>query len=120
MAELNVYGTGTVNIAEDVLGVIASIAASEVAGVTELSGTFSEEMLELVGKKNAGKGVEVTEHEGGVGISIDIVVDFGFNIPDVARKVQSAVKSAVESMTSMTVLNVDVTVEAINFKTNKK
>ncbi len=116
MAELGVYGTDTVHISEDVLGVIASIATSEIKGVTELTGTFSEDMLELIGRKNVGKGVEVTLEEDGACVDIDIVVDFGLDISDVARKVQVAVKSAVESMTAIHVKAVNVNVNAINFK----
>lgn len=119
MAELNVYRSGVVHISEDVIGVIGSIAASEVKGVRELQGTFSEEMLELIGKKNIGKGVEVVIDEEGVKVGIDIVVDFGFDLPVIARSVQEAVKAAIESMTAMNVKFVNVHVVAIHFKTSK-
>lgn len=119
MAEINVYGSGAVHISEDVIGVIASIAATEIKGVRELQGTFSEELFEFFGKKNVGKGVDVVIDERGVGVSIDVVVDFGVDIPSVAGRVQEAVRSAIESMTAMHVHCVDVEVAAINFKANK-
>lgn len=117
MAEIRKFSSGAVNISEDVIGVIGSIAASEIKGVRELQGTFSEEMLEFIGKKNVGKGVQVVIDEEGVKVAIDIVVDFGVEIPAVARSVQDAVKSAIESMTAMNVAFVDVHIVAINFKT---
>lgn len=119
MAELNVYGSGAVHISEDVIGVIGSIAATEIKGVKDLQGTFSEELMEMIGKKSVGKGVAVVIDEEGVKVEIDIVVDFGVDIPAVAVQVQEAVKSAIESMTAMTVKFVNVKVVAINFKTNK-
>lgn len=116
MAEIKKFSSGVVNISEDVIGVIGSIAASEIKGVRELQGTFSEEMFEFIGKKNIGKGVQVVFDEEGIKIAIEIVVDFGVDIPVVARNVQEAVKSAIESMTAMKVAFVDVHIVAINFK----
>lgn len=116
MAEIKKFSSGAVNISEDVIGVIGSIAASEIKGVRDLQGTFSEEMLEFMGKKSVGKGVRVVFDEEGIKLSIDIVVDFGVEIRAVARSVQEAVKSAIESMTAMKVAFVDVHIVAINFK----
>ncbi|MDO4753451.1 MAG: Asp23/Gls24 family envelope stress response protein [Bacillota bacterium] len=117
MAEINNFSSGAVHISEDVIGVIGSIAASEIKGVRELQGSFSDEMFEFIGKKNTGKGVEVVIDEEGVKVEIDIVVDYGVEIPAVARDVQKAVKAAIESMTAMNVKFVNVHVVAINFKT---
>ncbi len=116
MAELGVFDSGAVHISEEVIGVIASIAASEVKGVAELHGSFSEEMFEFFGIKNVGKGVSVAIAEHGIDIDIDIIVDFGTDMYAIAARVQCAVKEAVESMTAANVHSVNVNVQAINFK----
>lgn len=119
MAELGVFDSGAAYISEEVIGVIASIAASEVKGVAELQGSFSEELFEFFRMKNIGKGVNVVIAEQGIDIDIDIVVDFGTEIQAVALQVQRAVRDAVESMTATDVHAVNVNVQAINFKVKK-
>lgn len=116
MAELNSYSSGAVNISEDVIGLIGSIAASEVKGVRELQGSLAEEMFELVGGKSGSKGVEVEFDESGIRVKIDVVIDFWADIRAVAREVQASVKSAIEDMTAKQVQSVDVNIVAINFK----
>lgn len=117
MAEISVFKSGVVNISEDVLEVIASIAAGEIKGVKELSGTFSEEMMEFVGKKSFNKGVEVTLNEDGTAsVVISVIMDFGIQLLNTARDVQNAVKTAVESMTSIDVREVNINIVGINFK----
>ena len=107
---------GTVNISDDVLGVIASIAAAEIKGIKSLSGTLSEEVLEKIGKKNFHKGVSVEMQEGVAKVELHLVVDFGTKIHEVAALVQENVKVAIESMTGITVSAVDIYVEHLNTK----
>ncbi|MGX8795509.1 Asp23/Gls24 family envelope stress response protein [Fusibacter sp. JL298sf-3] len=109
---------GTVNIADDVLGVIASIAAAEIDGIKDLSGTLSEEMMSKIGKKSLHKGVHVEMEEGQVKVELSVIIDYGSKIHEIAVQVQENVKIAIESMTGLTVAKVDVTVEGINTKTN--
>lgn len=107
---------GTVNIADDVLGVIASIAAAEIKGIKSLSGTLSEEVMEKIGKKNFHKGVTVEMQDGAAKVNLHLVVDYGTKINEVAGMVQENVKLAIESMTGISVSAVDVYVEHLNTK----
>ena len=113
---IDAYKHGKVNIADDVIGVIGSIAAAEIEGIKALSGSFSQEMLEIVGKKNFNKGVHVEMSDNIVAIDISVIVDYGTKIQEVAGMVQENVKLAIESMTGFKVSAVNVLVEGINTK----
>ena len=117
---IDAYKHGTVNIADDVIGVIGSIAAAEIEGIKALSGTFSEEMMEMVGKKNFNKGVSVEMLENVVKIELSVIVDYGTKIHEVAKQVQESVKLAIESMTGFTVSAVNVNIEGVNTKITGK
>lgn len=106
----------TVRIADDVVGVIAGIAAMEVEGVAGMSGGFAAEMAERVaGKKNLSKGVKVQVGEKEAAIDLFIVVEYGVRIPEVASKVQESVKRAVESMTGLEVVEVNIHIQGVSF-----
>ncbi len=113
---IDAYKHGKVNIVDDVIGVIGSIAAAEIEGIKALSGTFSEEMMEIVGKKNFNKGIRVEMEDNIVQIDLSVIVDYGTKIHEVARLVQDNVKLAIESMTGFKVSAVNVFVESINTK----
>ncbi|MBM7561569.1 Asp23/Gls24 family envelope stress response protein [Fusibacter tunisiensis] len=107
---------GKVNIADDVIGVIASIAASEIGGIKGLSGTISEEVMEMMGKKNYHKGVQVEMMGNLATINLSVVMDYGTKIDETAVLVQENVKTAIESMTGVSVNAVNITVEGITTK----
>ena len=107
---------GNVNISDDVIGIISSIAAAEITGISGLSGKITEDLVEMLGKKNFSKGVKVEIKEDKVEIDLNLIVDYGVKIPDVSWKVQENVKTAVESMTGLKVLAVNVHVHGINLK----
>ena len=113
---IDAYKHGKVNIADDVIGVIGSIAAAEIEGIKSLSGTFSEEIMAMVGKKNFNKGIKVEIIEDAVTVELSVIVDYGAKIHEVAVKVQENVKLAIESMTGFKVTAVNVLVEGINTK----
>lgn len=113
---IDAYKHGKVNIADDVIGVIGSIAAAEIEGIKSLSGTFSEEMMAMVGKKSFNKGIKVEIIEDAVTVELSVIVDYGAKIHEVAVKVQENVKLAIESMTGFKVTAVNVLVEGINTK----
>ena len=117
---IDAYKHGKVNIADDVIGVIGSIAAAEIEGIKALSGSFSEEMMEIVGKKNFNKGVRVEMDDNIVLIELSVIVDYGTKIHIIAKEVQENVKLAIESMTGFKVSAVNVFVEGINTKTTGK
>lgn len=106
----------TIRIADDVVGVIAGIAAMEVDGVAGMSGGFAAEVGErMTGKKNLSKGVKVQVGEKEVAIDLYIVVDFGVRIPEVAQKVQENVKRAVESMTGLDAVEINIHIQGVSF-----
>ena len=117
---IDAYKYGKVNIADDVIGVIGSIAAAEIEGIKALSGSFSEEMMEIVGKKNFNKGVRVEMDDNIVLIELSVIVDYGTKIHEIAKEVQENVKLAIESMTGFKVSAVNVFVEGINTKITGK
>jgi len=112
--QINALEHGNVNISDDVIGIITSIAAAEIEGVNGLTGGFAEDLAEKFGVKNLKKGVKVDIEDDVVVVDLNIVVDFGIKIPDVAWKVQESVKSAVETMTGLSVKAVNIHVQGIN------
>ena len=103
-----------IKIADDVVSVIAGKAASEVSGVFGMSGGFAGGITEVFGKKNFSKGIKVDVQENSVKIDVNIIVEYGARIPDVAFEIQNRVKKAVESMTGLDVLEVNVHVQGVN------
>ncbi|MBX6378073.1 MAG: Asp23/Gls24 family envelope stress response protein [Clostridia bacterium] len=112
-------GEQTVHIAEDVVGVIASIAATEVEGVAGMSGGFVGGLSERLGKRGHARGVRVEMGEREAAIDLYIVVEFGVRIPTVAQRVQEHVKEAVESMTGLRVVEVNVHVQGVAFESGE-
>lgn len=112
--KLQAHDFGHVNISDDVIGIITNIAASEIEGV-RLQGTLAGDIAEILGKKNMTKGVRVNiTEEDMVQVDLNIIVDFGVVIPDVAWKVQESVKHAIEDMTDLKVDYINVNVQGIN------
>ena len=109
----------SVQIADDVVSIIAGKAASEVPGVYSMSGGFAGGITEVFGKKNFSKGIKVDVNEQKVKIDVNIIVEYGARIPDVAFEIQNRVKKAVESMTGLNVLEVNVHVQGVNTDTAK-
>lgn len=104
---------GSVKIASDVVATIAAMAASEVGGVAGMSGGFTEDIAEKFGVKSVNKGIKVQVGETESALDIYILVEFGTKIPDVASKVQQNVKKAVETMTGLNVVEVNVHVQGV-------
>lgn len=103
-----------IQIADDVVAVIAGKAVSEVSGVAGMAGGFAGGITEVLsGKKNLSKGIKVDIEEKEVKIDINIIVEYGVRIPDVAFEIQNRVKKAIEAMTGLTVLNVNVHVQGV-------
>ena len=116
IASINEESTesGTVKIADDVVAVIAGIAVSEVAGVAAMAGGFAGGISEVFsGKKNLSKGIKVEVDEKSAKIDVNIIVEYGTRIPDVAFEIQNRVKKAVEANTGLKVLEVNVHVQGV-------
>ena len=104
-----------IKIADDVVAVIAGVAVSEVQGGYEMSGGFAGGISEVLsGKKNLAKGIKVEINEKTTKIDVNIIVEYGTRIPDVAFEIQNKVKKAVETMTGLTVSEVNVHVQGVN------
>ena len=110
----------SVKIADDVVGVIAGIAASEVEGVAAMSGGMVSGLGEMLGKRSLAKGVKVEVGERQTALDLHVVMEYGVRIPEVARRVQENVKRAVESMTGLEVVEVNVHVAGVSFQNEAK
>ena len=104
-----------IQISSDVVAVIAGVAVSEVQGVSGMSGGFAGGITEVLsGKKNLAKGIKVVIEEDKVKIDVNIIVEYGSRIPDVAFEIQNRVKKSVEGMTGLKVEEVNVHVQGVN------
>lgn len=103
---------GKIEIAPEVIQIISGIAAASVEGVIGLSGGAAANINQLLGRKNLRKGIHVDLGDQ-LSVQLAIVVQYGFNIPDIGRKVQEEVKTAIENMTGLLVDNVSVRVDGI-------
>ncbi len=104
-----------IKISNDVIAVIAGVAASEVPGVAAMSGGLTGGITEaLKGKKNLAKGIKVDATDSTAKIDVNIIVEYGSRIPDVAFEIQNRVKKSVESMTGLKVTEVNVHVQGVN------
>lgn len=113
-------GHGKVEIAPEVIEVIAGIAASEVEGVSQMRGNFATGVVERLGKKNHGKGVKVELTESGIKVDVYCLMKFGVSIPTVAQKIQDNIRQALLNMTALDAEEVNVHVVGIQFENQKQ
>ena len=107
---------GMVQIADDVVAVIAGLAATEVKGVAAMAGNITNEIMSKVGKNNLSKGAKISVNGKKVKISLAIMMEYGYNIPGTCSKVQDRVKTAVENMTGLTVTDVDIRIAGVEMQ----
>lgn len=105
---------GTVKIADDVVAMIAALAATEVEGVAAMNGTVANELLSRVGVKGLAKGVRVDIFNKKVKVELAVTMEYGFNIPATCQRVQVKVKNAIENMTGLEVTDVNIRIAGIN------
>lgn len=110
---------GSVKIADDVVAMIAALAATEVEGVAAMSGNMTNEFLSRVGVRNAAKGTRVEVFQKKVKVDLAITIEYGFNIPATCQRVQTKVKNAVENMTGLEVTDVNIRIAGINVAKEK-
>ena len=108
-----------IKIADDVVATIAGKAAMEVNGVHSMFGGLAGGISEVFGKKTYTKGIKVDNGEKGLKIDVNIIVEYGARIPDVAYEIQNKVKKAIENMTGLTIEEVNVHIQGVNTETNK-
>ncbi len=108
-------GNNAIKIADDVVAVIAGVAVAEIPGVANMAGGFAGGITEVLsGKKNMAKGIKVEVNEKETKIDVNIIVEYGTRIPEVAYEIQTKVKKAVETMTGLRVAEVNVHVQGVN------
>lgn len=111
---------GTIHIADEVVSIIAGLAATEVEGVAGMSGGIAGGIAEFLGRKNFSKGVKVEVGEKEAAIDLYIIVKYGVRIPDIALNVQEVVKAAIENMTGLSTVEVNVHVQGVGFPEDVK
>ncbi len=110
----NIEDVGQVQIADEVIAVIAGLAATEVEGVTKMSGNITNEIVSKLGMKNLSKGVKVEIQDQDVEVTLNLVLAYGVSIPRTSKEVQEKVKNAIENMTGMTVREVNIRIAGID------
>ena len=110
---------GKVEIAPEVIEVIAGIAATEVEGVAAMRGNFAAGVVERLGKKNHGKGVKVELTNEGIVVDVYVLMYFGVSIPSVAQRIQDNIRQALLTMTGLDLKEVNVHVVGVTFDTQK-
>ena len=106
---------GAIRIADEVVSIIAGLAATEVDGIAGMSGGIAGGIAEMLGRKNFAKGVKVEVGEKEAAVDLFIIVKYGVRIPDIALAVQENVKQAIETMTGLSVVEVNVHVQGVGF-----
>lgn len=109
---------GEVRVADEVVAIIAGLAATEVDGVSSMAGNITNELVSKLGMKNLSKGVKVTVNETSVAVDLALNLKYGYGIPDVSTKVQDRVKTAIETMTGLEVSLVNVRIAGVNIDKN--
>ena len=107
---------GEVHIANEVVAIIAGLAATEVDGVASMAGDITSEIISKLGMKTLSKGVKVEVIQEEVSIELALVLKYGYNVPDVSKLVQDKVKSAVETMTGLRVLEINIRISDVDLK----
>lgn len=113
----NEENVGVVQIADDVVAMIASLAATEVEGVSAMAGNITNELMSKVGVKNLTKGVKVDVLENNVTVDLAVTMEYGYNIPATCQRVQTKVKAAIENMTGLNCSDVNIRIAGV--KLNK-
>lgn len=112
---INEGDNGVVNIADEVVAIIAGLAATEVDGVASLAGNLTSEVISKAGAGKLAKGVKVvTGDENELSVRLSVNIAYGYEIPKICQQIQEKVKSAVENMTGLQVVAVDVKIAAVS------
>lgn len=107
---------GEVQIADEVVAIIAALAATEVEGVDSMAGNVTNELVSRLGMKNLSKGVKVDVLEGVVTVSLALILKYNYSIVEVTAKVQEKVKAAIENMTGLEVADINIRVAGVEME----
>ena len=115
----DIGGVGEVQIADEVVAIIAGLAATDVEGVASMGGNITNELVSKLGMKNLSRGVKVTVLEGVVTVDLTLNIEFGMNILETSKKVQDTVKTSIESMTGLEVADVNIHIASVDMENEK-
>ncbi|MFW5980151.1 MAG: Asp23/Gls24 family envelope stress response protein [Bacillota bacterium] len=111
---------GTIKIANEVVAIIAGLAATEVDGVAGMSGGIAGGIADMLGRKNLSKGVKVEVGEKETAVDLYVIVEYGSAIPDVAWNIQENVRQAIEGMTGLEAVEINIHVQGVHFEEEKE
>lgn len=109
---------GEVKVADEVLAIIAGLAATEVEGVSSMAGNITNEIVSKLGMKNLSKGIVVELLDDEIKVDVAINIAYGYSIPEVSAKVQDKVKTTIESMTGIEVAVINVRIASVDMTEN--
>ncbi len=107
---------GEVQIADEVVAIIAGLAATEVEGVASMAGNITNELISKLGMRNLSKGVRVEVLDNNVSVELALNLDYGYSIPMTSETVQERVKTAIENMTGLNVMEVNIRIAGVNME----
>ena len=110
---------GQVQIADEVVAIIAGLAATEVEGVASMAGNITNELVSKLGKKSLSKGIRVKVEDGIVNVNVALNIAYGYSVPKTCKKVQEKVKAAIENMTPLEVEKVDIQIANVSISKEK-
>ena len=110
---------GQVQIADEVVAIIAGLAATEVEGVASMAGNITNELVSKLGKKSLSKGIRVKVEDGIVNVNVALNIAYGYSVPKTCKKVQEKVKAAIENMTGLEVETVDIQIANVSISKEK-
>ena len=110
---------GQVQIADEVVAIIAGLAATEVEGVASMAGNITNELVSKLGKKSLSKGIRVKVEDGIVNVNVALNIAYGYSVPKTCKKVQEKVKAAIENMTGLEVEKVDMQIANVSISKEK-
>ncbi|MFM9330176.1 Asp23/Gls24 family envelope stress response protein [Paenibacillus mesotrionivorans] len=108
--------TGLIRISDDVVATIAGLATLETPGITAMSGGISEGFAKRLSGKNVQKGITVEVGQVEAIVHLRVIVQYGSKIQEVCRELQYNVREAIENMTGLRVVEVNVKVEGVSFR----
>ena len=123
--ERNIYtiqndaSKGEIKISDEVVAIIAALAATEVEGVASMAGNITNELIGKLGMKNLSKGVKVDVLEGIVTVSLALNLKYNYSIVEVSARVQEKVKNAIENMTGLEVADVNIKVAGVEMESQE-
>ena len=110
--------SGEIKVADEVVAIIAGLAATEVEGVSSMAGNITNEIVSRLGMKNLSKGIQIEIADNEVVVDVALNIAYGYSIPEVSTKVQEMVKSAIETMTGLSVATINVRIASVDMGEN--